>query len=60
MKITEIKGKPEKELKRMLQEKQEKLRALRFDLSSGKIKNIREIRMVKKNIARIMTILNKK
>ncbi len=60
MKIAEIKQKSEKELKRMLREKQEKLRGLRFDLSSGKIKNIREVRMVKKDIARLMTIINKK
>ena len=57
MKISEIKQKPKKELQRILHESQEKLRELRFDLSAGKVKNVREIRQIKKDIARIMTIL---
>jgi len=38
----------------------EKLRSLRFDLASGKVKNVREIRNIKKDIARILTILKEK
>jgi ribosomal protein L29 len=33
------------------------LRQLRFDLVSGKVKNVKEIRETKKDIARILTIL---
>jgi len=33
---------------------------LRFDLSQKKVKNIREIREIKKDIARILTVLNPK
>jgi len=58
MKISEIKQKSKNELKKVLQERREKLRQLRFDLAAGKVKNIREIRSTKKDIARILTILN--
>ncbi len=57
MKILEIKQKSQNELHRILAEKQERLRQLRFDLASGKVKNVREIRQIKKDIARILTTL---
>ena len=60
MKILEIKQKSQNELRRILAEKQEKLRQLRFDLASGKVKNVREIRQIKKDIARILTTLCQK
>ena len=56
MKITELKEKSQKELQKILAENREKLRQLRFDLISGKVKNVREIRMLRKDIARILTI----
>ena len=60
MKIVEIRRKSEQELNKTLKESREKLRQLRFDLSAGKVKNIREIRVVKKDIAKILTVLNPK
>lgn len=48
------------ELQRILQEKREKLREFRFNLAAGKVKNVREIRETKKDIARILTILKQK
>lgn len=57
MKAKEIAKKNEKELQQLLKEKREKLRQLRFVLATGKVKNVREIRMLKKDIARILTIL---
>lgn len=60
MKISEFKQKPKKELQRLLRTNQDKLRQLRFDLASGKVKNVREIRQIKKDIARILTILCQK
>ena len=60
MKIKEIKQKSEKDLQRDLIEIREKLRALKFDLSAGKVKNVREIRAIKKDIAKILTVLNSK
>lgn len=48
------------DLQKTLKEKQEDLRVFRFDLSAGKVKDVRAIRAVKKEIARLNTILNKK
>jgi large subunit ribosomal protein L29 len=57
MKIVELRQKTKDELLKLLTENKERLRALRFDLASGKIKNVREIRRIKKDIARILTLL---
>lgn len=57
MKTEELKQKSEKELERILQENREKLRQLQFDLVSGKVKNVREIRKIKRDIARMLTML---
>lgn len=57
MKIVELRKKTKEELKKILQENKERLRVLRFNLASAKLKNHREIRKVKKEIARILTIL---
>ncbi len=56
MKINEFKQKSNKELQTILEKNREKLRSLRFDLSFGKVKNVRQVRVVKKDIARILTI----
>ena len=56
MKIGEFKQKSNKELQLLLRKNREKLRSLRFDLSFGKVKNVRQIRAIKKDIARILTI----
>jgi len=58
MKIRELRFKSEKELQETLLNFRDKLRELRFNLAGGKVKNIREIRQTKKDIARILTILN--
>lgn len=60
MKIRELRQKAKEELNQLLQEKKERLCQLNFDLTSGKVKNVREIRMIKKDIARILTVLNPK
>jgi large subunit ribosomal protein L29 len=60
VKTKELRIKPEEELNQLLSESQKKLRELRFNLASGKVKNVRKIRVLKKNIARILTILNEK
>ncbi len=57
MKIAELKQKSMEELKKFEQEKRERLRVLRFDLAAGKVKNVKEIRAIKKDIARILTLL---
>jgi large subunit ribosomal protein L29 len=57
MKVTELRQKTEGELQKFLSDDGERLRVLSFDLASGKVKNVREIRKIKKDIARILTIL---
>jgi ribosomal protein L29 len=56
----EIKNKSAAELQKDLIGFEERLRALKFDLAAGKVKNIREIRTVKKNIAQTLTIIKTK
>lgn len=57
IKVSELRQKSKEELQRLLIENRERLRGLKFDLASGKVKNVREIRMLKKDIAKILTIL---
>jgi large subunit ribosomal protein L29 len=57
MKISEIREKHENELKKDLIESRNKLTKMRFDISTKQVKNHREIRKMKKDIARIETIL---
>ncbi len=56
----ELRAKTQSELQKLLQDNRERMRQLRFDLASGKVKNIREIRKVKKMIAQVLTLLKEK
>lgn len=58
MKIKEIREKNEKELVGLLGEKRELVRKLRFDIVSKQVKNNREHRNSKRDIAKILTVLN--
>jgi len=60
MKPTELRQKARNELHKRLKEKREKLRQLSFNLASGKVKNVREIRKIRKDIARMITIIKEK
>lgn len=55
MKFAELAKKNEKELRILMAKKQDRLRVLRFDLAGGRVKNVREIRALKRDIARILT-----
>lgn len=57
MKIVELRQKPPKELHELLQEKRSRVDELRFLLRQKKAKNVKEIAGVKKDIARILTLL---
>lgn len=59
MKIAELRKKNKSELSKLLREKREQVRKLRFDLVAGKLKDHRAIRRIKKDIARILTLLRK-
>ena len=58
--IQELKTKPTEELLKLLKESTERLRVLKFDLAAGKVKDIRELRALKKDIARIKTFLSQR
>ena len=57
MELKELKSKTEKELRQFLGEAREKLRNLRFKDANKQLKNVREIRVVKKLIAQVLTLL---
>lgn len=59
MKKTIYKGKDEKELVKTLKEKREALKNFRFNLSGSKVRNVKEGRGIRKDVARILTELNK-
>lgn len=60
MDIVELKQKNKKELEKMAEDSRQKLEQLGFDLKAGRLKNVRELRSARKDIARILTILKLK
>jgi len=56
MKTNELKQKSKEELQRILEDDRERSRQIRFDLSANKVKNVKETRNVKKEIAQILTL----
>jgi large subunit ribosomal protein L29 len=58
IKIKELREKNKEELKKLLIEKKETVRKLRFDVASKQIKNVRDLRNSKKEVARILTLIN--
>ena len=57
MKDAGLKEKNINELKRLLEEKRELVRKMRFDIAAKQVKNHRDYRKAKKEVARILTIL---
>ena len=60
MKMRELLNRSDQDLQKDLQEMREKLRSFRFDLEAGKVKDVRGIRQLKKDIARILTLINQR
>jgi len=61
METSELKGlksKSKEELYKLLLDSSKKLQDLKFNLAAGKVKNVRSIRDLKKDIARILTLSN--
>lgn len=56
MNIAQLREKSKEELKRMVEDHRGMVRELRFSLAAGKVKNVKEIRQLKKTIAQILTI----
>lgn len=57
MKIKELRQKSKDELLKLLQDKKSKAVQFKINISSGNVKNVRELRGTKKDIARIHTLL---
>ena len=57
MKAQELNSKSNIELNVLLTEQQEKLKSLRVLHSAGKVKNVKEMSFLRKDIARIKTVL---
>ncbi len=55
--IQEMKNRTVAELERTVADATERLRALRFDLAAGKVKNVAELHETRKRIARAKTFL---
>lgn len=55
-----LKNKVSPELEKDLASLRERLGQLQFDLAAGKVKNIKEIKAVKKAIATILTVLKER
>lgn len=58
MKYRDLKNKTVEEWKKLLLELSEKRRELAFKIANNQLKNVRELRLVKKNIAQLRTLLN--
>lgn len=59
MHIAELKQKPAEELRALLADKRARVDELRFLSRQKKVKNVKEFGAIKKDIARILTLLHK-
>ena len=60
MDYKELKNKGLREMHELLAEKRNELRELEFKVSENQLKNVRSIRVAKKDIAQILTAINAK
>lgn len=56
----DLKGMKKEDLKKQLSVLQEEIRVIRFKAEGSKSKNVKEVAALKKQIARVMTEINKK
>ncbi len=60
MTSTELKQKSTQALEALLAESRDKLREMRFKVAQRQLKNVREVRRLKREVARILTLLKLK
>lgn len=58
MKMNELRQKSNEELASLMREKQSRMGELRFLLHQNKVKNVKETSAIKKDIARILTVIS--
>lgn len=56
MKIKELRRKSKRELNDFLKESRQKLGQLKFDLTAKKLKDVRQMRELRRDIARVLTL----
>ena len=56
--MADFKNKNEKDLRKMLNEKRETLRSFRFGIAGSKVRDVKEGRNTRREVARILTELN--
>ncbi len=57
MNARELREKKSKDLAALLTEREQRLRTVRFELAAGRAKNVKEAGLLKKDIARVHTIM---
>lgn len=57
MRIKDIRKKTEQDLRKLLAELQDNVRSLRFKVASREVKNHQLLRLTRKDIARVLTVL---
>ena len=60
MTVKDIRKKSDEDLQKVLADLRDSVRNLRFKIAAKEVKNHQEMRMVKKDIARILTILGER
>lgn len=60
MKAKDIREMAKEQLEKELNERKAELCQLRFDIGASQVKNYKKLSLLKKDIARMMTILNEK
>lgn len=58
MDIKDLKNSSKSELHKMLAEKRNEVRELKFKVHEGQLKTVDKIKKIKKDIARILTVIN--
>ena len=58
MKTKELKEKNKEELEKLLAQKRESVRKLRFDIATKQVQNNQQLQKDKRDIARILTLIN--
>ena len=58
--LQEINAKSADELRKAVSDSRLRLRAMKFDLIAGKVKNVTEIKKLRITIARMLTVINQK
>lgn len=60
MTLPELRKKSDEQLHALIAEERDKLRALRFEMTTKKIKDVHDLRKIKKRVAQMLTILSQR